>query len=293
MNKPEIGSPTRTRAIMETYGLAFKKSLGQNFLTDLNILKKIVAAADVTKDDNVLEIGPGIGALTEQIALNANQVLALEIDQRLLPVLDETLADYSNVKVVHQDVLKADLNKLLADNFSEQKNLKLVANLPYYITTPIIMHLLAEKIDVELMAVMMQKEVADRLTAQPGSKSYGSLAVAVQYEMDTEIAFIVPKTAFVPQPQVDSCIVVLRKKKHKTLVAQDEDYFQRMIKGIFMHRRKSLWNNLLSMYGKKPETKEKLTAALAQAEIEPGVRAEKLSIAKLIDLSDALMAENL
>lgn len=287
-NVPEIGSKTRTKAIMETYGLTFKKSLGQNFLTDGNILKKIVAAADVTKADNVIEIGPGIGALTEQIAKNAHEVMALEIDQRLIPVLKETLSPYPNVTVVNQDVLKANLPALVKENLGEAEDLKVVANLPYYITTPIILHLLNTDVDIESMTVMMQKEVAERLTAKPGSKAYGSLAVAVQYEMDAEIAFIVPKTVFIPQPQVDSAIVVLKKKKHHDVEPLDEAYFKKVVKGVFVHRRKSLWNNLLSMYGKTPEVKEKLANALAAAEIAPSVRAEKLSINELIKLADAL-----
>ena len=190
---PEIASKARTRAIMETYGLTFKKSLGQNFLTDLNILKKIVAAAEVGEEDDVIEIGPGIGALTEQLAKSAHQVMALEIDSRLIPVLSETLSPYDNVKIVEQDVLKADLKELIAQNFDGRHKIKLVANLPYYITTPIVMHLLEVDVDFETIVVMMQKEVADRLAAQPGTKDYGSLSVAVQYEMDAKIAFIVPK----------------------------------------------------------------------------------------------------
>ena len=173
---PAIASPARTRAIMEAYGLTFKKSLGQNFLTDINILNKIVAAAEVTPEDDVIEIGPGIGALTEQLAKKAHQVLALEIDTRLLPVLAETLAPYDNVQVVHQDVLQADLKALIAKYFDGKHNLKIVANLPYYITTPIILHLLETKIDFERIVVMMQKEVADRLAATPGTKDYGSLS---------------------------------------------------------------------------------------------------------------------
>ena len=178
--RPEIGSPTRTRAIMESYGLKFKKSLGQNFLTDINILKKIVSAADVGPDDDVIEVGPGIGALTEQLAQKAHQVLALEIDQRLIPVLKETLADYDNVDVVNQDILKANLPELVKEKFDGQHHLKVVANLPYYITTRIILDVLESEVDFETIVVMIQKEVAARLAAQPGHKDYGSLSVAVQ-----------------------------------------------------------------------------------------------------------------
>ena len=226
----EIASKARTRAIMETYGLTFKKSLGQNFLTDLNILKKIVAAAEVGEEDDVIEIGPGIGALTEQLAKSAHQVMALEIDSRLIPVLSETLSPYDNVKIVEQDVLKADLKELIAQNFDGRHKIKLVANLPYYITTPIVMHLLEVDVDFETIVVMMQKEVADRLAAQPGTKDYGSLSVAVQYEMDAKIAFIVPKTVFMPQPKVDSAIIALNRKDEKPDVPVDEPFFKKMVK---------------------------------------------------------------
>lgn len=289
-NLPEIASPTRTRAIMETYGLTFKKSLGQNFLTDINVLKKIVAAAEVNEADDVIEIGPGIGALTEQLAKSAHQVLALEIDDRLLPVLKETLAPYPNVEVIHQDILKANLKELIAEHFDGQHRLKIVANLPYYITTPIIMHLLATELAFDQIVVMMQKEVANRLAAQPGSKDYGSLSIGVQYEMDCQIAFIVPKTVFVPQPKVDSAIISLTKKKAKEYQPKDERFFRQLVRGAFMHRRKSLWNNLQGLYGKQAEVKEKLSQALAQAEIEPSVRAERLTIADFVQLADCLLA---
>lgn len=289
-NLPEIASPTRTRAIMETYGLTFKKSLGQNFLTDINVLKKIVAVAEVSEADDVIEIGPGIGALTEQLAKSAHQVLALEIDDRLLPVLKETLAPYPNVEVIHQDILKANLKELIAEHFDGQHRLKIVANLPYYITTPIIMHLLATELAFDQIVVMMQKEVANRLAAQPGSKDYGSLSIGVQYEMDCQVAFIVPKTVFVPQPKVDSAIISLTKKKAKEYQPQDERFFHQLVRGAFMHRRKSLWNNLQGLYGKQAEVKEKLSQALAQAEIEPSVRAERLTIADFVRLADCLLA---
>lgn len=290
---PEIASKARTRAIMETYGLTFKKSLGQNFLTDLNILKKIVAAAEVGEEDDVIEIGPGIGALTEQLAKSAHQVMALEIDSRLIPVLSETLSPYDNVKIVEQDVLKADLKELIAQNFDGRHKIKLVANLPYYITTPIVMHLLEVDVDFETIVVMMQKEVADRLAAQPGTKDYGSLSVAVQYEMDAKIAFIVPKTVFMPQPKVDSAIIALNRKDEKPDVPVDEPFFKKMVKGIFLHRRKSLWNNLQRLYGKDPSTREKLEHALKNAEIEKSVRAERLSISQMVRLADNLFAEKL
>lgn len=290
---PEIASPTRTRAIMETYGLTFKKSLGQNFLTDINILKNIVSAAQVGPADDVIEIGPGIGALTEQLAKKAHQVLALEIDERLLPVLGDTLAPYPNVRVVHQDILKANLNELIAQNFDGQHQIKIVANLPYYITTPIIMHLLESGIKFAEIVVMMQKEVADRLAAKPGSKNYGSLSIAVQYQMDAKTAFIVPKTVFIPQPKVDSAIVALSQRETPKYQVQDYQHFNKLIKGCFAHRRKSLWNNLQALYGKSPEQKAKLQAILAEIGIEPSVRAERLTIEEFILMSDALKKQSI
>ena len=290
-NEIEIANPTRTRAIMETYGLNFKKSLGQNFLTDINVLHKIVDAAEITLEDDVIEVGPGIGALTEQLAKRAHQVMALEIDERLIPVLDETLAPYSNVTVLQQDVLKADLQKLIAENFDGQHHLKLVANLPYYITTPIIMHLLESPVQLDAIVVMMQKEVAQRLTAQPKTKDYGSLSIAVQYYTDAEIAFIVPKTVFVPQPKIDSAVVKLTSKK-PIKQPQDEQQFMRLVKGSFVHRRKTLWNNLQGIYGKDAETKAKLEKGLAEVGIAKTIRPEALTISDFIDLANALIEFN-
>lgn len=291
--RPEIGSGTRTKAIMETYGLTFKKSLGQNFLTDLNVLKKIVTAADVTADDDVIEIGPGIGALTEQLAKNAHQVLALEIDERLIPVLGETLADYANITVLHGDILQTQLSALIQEHFDGQHAVKIVANLPYYITTPIVLHLLDEEADFESITVMMQKEVAQRLTASPGNKDYGSLTIGVAYSTDSEIAFTVPKTVFVPSPKVDSAIVSMKKRRQEKYHPQNKVNFKRLVRGSFMHKRKSLWNNLLGLYGKDENIKNKLTSALNSSQIEPGIRAERLSVADFVKLSDSLEEQKL
>lgn len=285
---PEIASPTRTRAIMESYGLTFKKSLGQNFLTDINILKNIVAAGQVSEDDDIIEIGPGIGALTEQLAKRAHKVMALEIDERLLPVLADTLSPYPNVEVVHQDILKADLQALIAQHFDGKHPIKIVANLPYYITTPIIMHLLESGVDFATIVVMMQKEVAYRLSANPGNKDYGSLSIAVQYQMDAQIAFIVPKTVFIPQPKVDSAIVVLQKRPVEKYHVNNYSHFQKLVKGCFAHRRKSLWNNLQALYGKQPEQKQLLQEVLAKLELAQSVRAETLSLEQFIALSEEL-----
>ncbi|KRL01801.1 16S rRNA (adenine(1518)-N(6)/adenine(1519)-N(6))-dimethyltransferase RsmA [Liquorilactobacillus capillatus] len=275
---------------METYGLNFKKSLGQNFLTDTNILRKIVAAAEVTTADDVIEIGPGIGALTEQLAKKAHRVLALELDERLIPVLAETLAPYPNVQVIRQDVLKANLKKLLTSYFDGQHPVKIVANLPYYITSPIILYLLETGIDFKAIVVMMQKEVAERLGAHPGTKSYGSLTVRVQYQMDVKVPFVVPKTVFVPQPKIDSAIVALTPKVQPwTVLPQNEQLFFKIVRGCFQHRRKNIWNNLQSLLGKKQVNKEKLQQLLSDTGIAPQERAEKLTIPEFIQLTNKMI----
>lgn len=283
-----IGSRERTREILAAYGLTFKKSLGQNFLTEPTILRQIASAAELTTADDVLEIGPGIGSLTEQLAQNAHQVLALEIDQRLLPILADTLAPYDNVTVLNQDVLKSDLATLIRDHFDGQHKVKVVANLPYYITTPILLRLLESGVAFDQIVVMMQKEVAERLAAAPGSKAYGSLSVAVQYQMTVKLAFIVPKTVFVPQPNVDSAIVSLTRHVTPPAVATDEKVFARLVRGSFAQRRKSLWNNLTALYGKDATTKAALTEVLAAEKIDPGIRGERLSVTDFVRLANAI-----
>ena len=196
-----------TKAILERHGFSFKKSLGQNFLTDTNILQKIVDTAEINQDVNVIEIGPGIGALTEFIAENAAEVMAFEIDDRLIPILADTLRDFENVTIINEDILKADLQQRILQFKNPNLPIKIVANLPYYITTPILMHLIESKIPFSEFIVMMQKEVADRISAEPNTKAYGSLSIAVQYYMTAQVAFIVPKTVFVPAPNVDSAIL--------------------------------------------------------------------------------------
>ncbi|MCI1986935.1 MAG: 16S rRNA (adenine(1518)-N(6)/adenine(1519)-N(6))-dimethyltransferase RsmA [Lactobacillus sp.] len=282
-----IADPARTHAILKKHGFTFKKSLGQNFLTNPKILQNIVAAAELSPADDVIEVGPGIGALTQFIAEAAHEVLALEVDGRLLPVLAETLADYRNVQVVLEDVLKADLPTLVRDHLDGQHALKVVANLPYYITTPILMHLMQTKLAFASLTVMMQKEVADRLTAQPNSKDYGSLSIAIQQNMDVAVAFDVKRTNFVPAPNVDSAIVTLKRRATPRVTVQDQAAFDKLVRGAFAARRKTLWNNLQNLYGKA--AKPKLQAALDAAEIAASQRAEQLSIADFGRLSDALV----
>lgn len=277
-----------TKAVLERHGFTFKKSFGQNFLTDTNILQKIVDTAEIDKNVNVIEIGPGIGALTEFLAENAAEVMAFEIDERLVPILEDTLRDHDNVKVINEDVLKADLQTRVKEFENPDLPIKVVANLPYYITTPILMHLIESKIPFSEFVVMMQKEVADRISAEPNTKAYGSLSIAVQYYMTAKVAFVVPRTVFVPAPNVDSAILKMTRRKQPLVEVKDEDFFFRVSKASFLHRRKTLWNNLTSHFGKSEEVKNKLDQALENAAIKPSIRGEALSISDFARLSDAL-----
>lgn len=282
-----------TRAILERHGFTFKKSFGQNFLTDTNILQKIVDTAEIDKNVNVIEIGPGIGALTEFLAESAAEVMAFEIDDRLVPILADTLRDFDNVTVVNQDILKVDLAQYIAEFKNPDLPIKVVANLPYYITTPILMHLIESGIPFSEFVVMMQREVADRISAQPNTKAYGSLSIAVQYYMTAKVAFIVPRTVFVPAPNVDSAILKMVRRDQPAVEVQDEKFFFKVSKASFVHRRKTLWNNLTSHFGKSEETKVKLTVALEQAELSPSVRGEALTLADFARLADALKEQGL
>lgn len=283
-----IANPSRTAAVLKRHGFTFKKSLGQNFLTNPTILQNIVDAAGLTQADDVIEVGPGIGALTQFIAENSHHVLALEVDGRLLPVLAETLDGYLNVEVVLEDVLKADLPKLVAEHFDGRHNLKVVANLPYYITTPILTHLMNSQLPFTSLTVMMQKEVADRLTAKPNSKDYGSLTIAIQQQMAVQVAFEVKRTNFVPAPNVDSAIVTLTRRDTPLITVNNQVSFDKLTRGAFAARRKTLWNNLVNLYGKA--NRDALKQALETAGIDAKVRAEDLSIAEFGRLSDALDA---
>ncbi|WP_028274399.1 16S rRNA (adenine(1518)-N(6)/adenine(1519)-N(6))-dimethyltransferase RsmA [Atopococcus tabaci] len=289
----DIATPKRTQEILEQFGLSAKKSLGQNFLIDTNILHNIVKSAKVDNQTNVIEVGPGIGALTEQLARAAKKVVAFEIDDRLLPVLEETLAPYDNITVLHQDVLKADLDQVAAEHFSPDDPLVLVANLPYYITTPIIMHFLESSLKLDSMTVMMQKEVANRISAAPGTKAYGSLSIAIQYYMDAEVAFTVPKTVFRPMPNVDSAIIHLTRKDKPAVTVKDEAFFFAVVRASFVQRRKTLRNNLQTAFGKEEAVKDKLAAAFEKSGIDPSRRGETLSLEEFGRLADALIDERL
>lgn len=273
-----IADHSVTRAILERHGFTFKKSFGQNFLTDTNILQKIVDTAEIDKKVNVIEIGPGIGALTEFLAESAAEVMAFEIDDRLVPILADTLRDFDNVTVVNQDILKVDLAQYIAEFKNPDLPIKVVANLPYYITTPILMHLIESGIPFSEFVVMMQREVADRISAQPNTKAYGSLSIAVQYYMTAKVAFIVPRTVFVPAPNVDSAILKMVRRDQPAVAVQDEKFFFKVSKASFVHRRKTLWNNLTSYFGKSEEIKAKLERALEVIDLAPNVRGESLDL---------------
>lgn len=291
-NHQDIATPSRTREILEKYGLSAKKSLGQNFIIDTNILRNIVQTASVDEHTTVIEVGPGIGALTEQIAKEAKEVFAFEIDDRLLSVLDDTLSPYDNVTVFHQDILEVDFEQFKTDYLSDTSRLVVIANLPYYITTPIIMHLIESSLPVEEMVLMMQKEVASRLEAKPSTKAYGSLSIAIQYYMEVEVAFTVPRTVFMPQPNVDSAIIRLRTLENPPVIVKDENLFFKIVRASFVQRRKTIWNNLRKAFNDKSK-EETLRDAFEKAEINPSRRGESLTIEEFGRLADALVLNGL
>lgn len=285
--KIDIATPNRTKDIIRKHGFSFKKSLGQNFLIDMNILHRIVDAAELDDVTGALEIGPGIGALTEQLAKRARRVTAVEIDQRLLPILGEVLEPYEHVHVVHGDVLKVDLHDLFREQFQDVERVSVVANLPYYVTTPIMMKLLEERLPLKNIVVMIQKEVAERMAAKPGGKDYGSLSVAVQYFAEPELVCTVPHTVFIPQPNVESAVIRLRVRQTPPVQVKDESLLFDVVQASFAQRRKTIWNNLKARYASKCGT-DRLTEALGAAHIEPNRRGETLSIGEFAALSDAI-----
>lgn len=284
----DIATPVRTKEILKKHGFSFKKSLGQNFLIDTNILDRICDFAEIDKETCAIEVGPGIGALTEQLAKRAGKVVSFEIDQRLLPILEDTLSPYDNVRIIHSDILKADVRTVMAEEFGENKDVMVVANLPYYVTTPILMKLLEEGLPLRGIVVMLQKEVADRISAKPGTKAYGSLSIAVQYYTEAETVMIVPKTVFVPQPNVDSAVIRLTKRKEKPVQLDNEDFFFSVVRASFAQRRKTLMNNLSNNLAQAKGDKELLEKVLVDVEIDPKRRGETLSIEEFGKLSNAL-----
>ena len=287
MNK-DIATPVRTNEILKKHGFIIKKSLGQNFLIDPNVLRNIVSHAELSVKTGVIEVGPGLGALTEHLARSAGKVVAFEIDDRLLPVLEDTLSPYDNVTIIHQDILKADLLQVMKDHFEGYDEVVVVANLPYYVTTPIIMKFLLGKVPVSGMIIMMQKEVADRITASPGTKAYGSLSIAIQYYMDADVAMIVPRTVFMPQPNVESAVLRLTRKEELPAEVKDEGFLFEVSRGSFVQRRKTIFNNLQASLQNGKTNKEQITKALERSGIDPGRRGETLSIEEFARLSNEL-----
>lgn len=269
----KLYEPSTIKIIREEYGFKFSKSLGQNFLTDKNIIDEIVDGAGIGQEDTVLEIGPGIGVITYEAAKLAKKVIAVEIDKSLLPILAETLSEYDNVKVINEDILKLDINKLIEDE--GMKNVKIMGNLPYYITTPIIMKILEEGVKASSITIMMQKEVADRIKAGPGTKAYGALSVAVQYYCTVDKVASVPRSVFVPQPNVDSIVLRLNIRSEKAVKLDNEKLFFDCVKAGFGQRRKTLLNSLQKVNG---VDKNIVMQSLASAGIDESRRAETLTI---------------
>ena len=281
-----LGNPKNTIEIIQKYEFMFQKKFGQNFLIDTHVLEKIISAAGITKNDCVLEIGPGIGTMTQYLAENAGHVVAVEIDRNLIPILKETLADYDNVTVINEDILRVDI-KALAEEYNGGKPIKVVANLPYYITTPIIMGLFESGVPIDNITVMVQKEVADRMKEGPGSKDYGALSLAVQYYAEPEIVANVPPNCFIPRPNVGSAVIRLTRHKEMPVEVKNPALMFKIIRASFNQRRKTLQNGL----GNAPElpyTKEQIAAAIAEMGLTPTIRGEALSLAQFAQLSDIL-----
>ena len=281
-----LGNPKNTIEIIQKYEFMFQKKFGQNFLIDTHVLEKIISAAGITKDDCVLEIGPGIGTMTQYLAENAGHVVAVEIDLNLIPILKETLADYDNVTVINEDILRVDI-KALAEEYNGGKPIKVVANLPYYITTPIIMGLFESGVPIDNITVMVQKEVADRMKEGPGSKDYGALSLAVQYYAEPEIVANVPPNCFIPRPNVGSAVIRLTRHKEMPVEVKDPALMFKIIRASFNQRRKTLQNGL----GNAPElpyTKEQIAVAITEMGLTPTIRGEALSLAQFAQLSDIL-----
>lgn len=282
-----LGSPSATKEIINKYSFAFQKKFGQNFLIDSNILESIVSAADITKDDFVLEIGPGIGTMTQYLCETARQVVAVEIDKMLIPILQDTLSEYDNVEVINQDVLKLDINALAQEKNAGQP-IKVVANLPYYITTPIIMGVFESGVPIESITIMVQKEVADRMQTGPGSKDYGALSLAVQYYAEAKVQLNVSATCFMPRPNVDSAVIKLTRHKTPVVDVKDEKLMFKVIRASFNQRRKTLVNGLKNS-SELDFSKEKILEAINTIGKEESIRGEKLTLEDFANLTNALL----
>lgn len=280
----KLSDPKKTIEVIQKYQFAFQKRFGQNFLIDAHVLEKIVSAAGITKDDCVLEIGPGIGTMTQYLAESAGQVIAVEIDTNLLPILADTLKDYSNVKVINQDILKVDINELVKE-YNNGRPIKVVANLPYYITTPIIMGLFESNVPIDNITVMVQKEVADRMQVGPGSKDYGALSLSVQYYASPYIVANVPPNCFIPRPNVGSAVIRLTRYQEPPVQVKDPKLMFKLIRASFNQRRKTLQNGL----NNSPEisfSKEEITKAIESLGVSPSVRGEALSLEQFAQLAN-------
>lgn len=281
-----LGIPKNTIEILQKYNFTFQKKFGQNFLIDTRVLERIIAQAEITKDDMVLEIGPGIGTMTQYLCENAREVVAVEIDNSLIPILEDTLSEYNNVTVINDDILKVDINKLVEEH-NEGKPIKVVANLPYYITTPIIMGLFEKKVNVDSITVMVQKEVADRMKSGPGSKDYGALSLAVQYYSKPEIVANVPPNCFMPRPNVSSAVIRLKLYDEMAVKVENENLLFRLIRASFNQRRKTLVNGIKNS-GELNYTKEQIVEALAKMGLNENIRGEALTLEQFGELSDIL-----
>lgn len=289
----KLYSPATIKDIRERYGFRLTKSLGQNFLTDKNIIDNIIEASNIGENDLVIEIGPGIGVITKEAAAKAGSVIAVEIDKNLIPILQETLADETNVKIINRDILKTDLTAVIEEekkNFPQMESVRIIGNLPYYITTPIIMKLLEDGVPADSITVMMQKEVADRIKAAPGNKERGALSVAVQYYCQVVKVTDVPKEVFVPAPKVDSTVLRLDIRKKKLVELKDDKLFFKAVKSGFAQRRKTLLNSLASGTGLG---KDKIGQILEEAGIDPGRRAETLDIDEFAKIANGMFEMNL
>lgn len=289
----KLYSPATIKDIRERYGFRLTKSLGQNFLTDKNIIDNIIEASNIGENDLVIEIGPGIGVITKEAAAKAGSVIAVEIDKNLIPILQETLADETNVKIINRDILKTDLTAVIEEekkNFPQMESVRIIGNLPYYITTPIIMKLLENGVPADSITVMMQKEVADRIKAAPGNKERGALSVAVQYYCQVVKVTDVPKEVFVPAPKVDSTVLRLDIRKEKPVELKDDKLFFKAVKSGFAQRRKTLLNSLASGTGLG---KDKIGQILEEAGIDPGRRAETLDIDEFAKIANGMFEMNL
>ena len=279
-----LGNPKNTIEIIQKYQFAFQKKFGQNFLIDTHVLDKIISAAGITGDDCVLEIGPGIGTMTQYLAEHAGKVVAVEIDTNLLPILDETLKGYSNVTVINSDILKLDMNKLV-DEYNDGRPVKVAANLPYYITTPIIMGLFESNVPIDNITVMVQKEVADRMQVGPGSKDYGALSLAVQYYAKPYIVANVPPNCFIPRPNVGSAVIRLTRYQEPPVQVDEPGVMFRLIRASFNQRRKTLQNGLNNS-PEVPYTKEQIAAAIESLGVPASVRGEALTLEQFASLAN-------